>query len=50
MISSFIQSLNNQELGTMYLMLSEIEKDRSNMQRILHFITQPQANTNPTSA
>jgi glutamyl/glutaminyl-tRNA synthetase len=45
MISSFIQSLNNQELGTMYLMLSEIEKDRNNLQRILHFITQPQANT-----
>jgi hypothetical protein len=33
--------MSNQELGTMYLMLSEIEKDRSNLQRILQFITQP---------
>ena len=45
MISAFIESLDNQELGTLYLLLSEIEKDRSTMQRILHFITQPQQKT-----
>ncbi len=39
MINSFIQTLDNQELGTIYLMLSEIEKDRSNIQKILQFIT-----------
>ncbi len=41
MIASFCKTMSNQELGTMYLMLSEIEKDRSNLQRILQFITQP---------
>lgn len=45
MITAFIGSLDNQELGTMYLLLSEIEKDRTTMQRILHFITQPQTKT-----
>jgi hypothetical protein len=40
MIGSFCSAMSNQELGTMYLMLSEIEKDRSNLQRILQFITQ----------
>lgn len=39
MITTFIQTLDNQELGTIYLMLSEIEKDRSNIQKILQFIT-----------
>jgi hypothetical protein len=39
MIISFVQTLDNQELGTIYLMLSEIEKDRSNIQKILQFIT-----------
>jgi hypothetical protein len=39
--TSFCKTMSNQELGTMYLMLSEIEKDRSNLQRILQFITQP---------
>ena len=42
MIASFCKTMSNQELGTMYLMLSEIEKDRTNLQRILQFITQPQ--------
>jgi hypothetical protein len=42
MIASFCQTMSNQELGTMYLMLSEIEKDRTNLQRILQFITQSQ--------
>jgi hypothetical protein len=39
MINSFVQTLDNQELGTMYLLLAEIEKDRSNIQKILQFIT-----------
>jgi len=39
MITTFVQTLDNQELGTIYLMLSEIEKDRSNIQKILQFIT-----------
>ena len=42
MIASFCKTMSNQELGTMYLMLSEIEKDRTNLQRILQFITQSQ--------
>jgi hypothetical protein len=37
--------MTNQELGTMYLLLTEIEKDRGNLQRILHFITQPTTNS-----
>jgi hypothetical protein len=40
--------MSDQELGTMYLMLSEIEKDRGNLQRILQFITQTQPTNNPT--
>lgn len=47
MIGSFCKSMSNQELGTMYLMLSEIEKDRGNLQRILHCITQPANYSNP---
>jgi hypothetical protein len=39
MITTFVQTLDNQELGTIYLMLSEIEKDRTNIQKILQFIT-----------
>lgn len=39
MITTFVQTLDNQELGTIYLMLSEIEKDRSNIQKILQLIT-----------
>jgi len=46
MIASFCKTMSNQELGTMYLMLSEIEKDRNNLQRILQFITQKQPSTN----
>jgi hypothetical protein len=46
MIASFCKTMSNQELGTMYLMLSEIEKDRANLQRILQFITQAKQ-TNP---
>ncbi|OYU82632.1 MAG: hypothetical protein CFE24_14920 [Flavobacterium sp. BFFFF2] len=40
MISGFCQTMSNQELGTMYLLLSEIEKDRNSLKRILEFITQ----------
>jgi hypothetical protein len=47
MIGSFCSAMSDQELGTMYLLLTEIEKDRSNLQRILQFITQSQ-NTNQT--
>jgi hypothetical protein len=42
MLTSFCKTLSNQELGTMYLMFSEIEKDRGNLQRILQIITQSQ--------
>jgi len=50
MISAFCNTMTNQELGTMYLLLTEIEKDRGNLQRILHFITQPTTNsTNPNN-
>jgi hypothetical protein len=48
MITSFCSAMSDQELGTMYLLLSEIEKDRSNLQRILQFITQPKP-TNQTT-
>ena len=48
MIMSFCKTMSDQELGTMYLMLSEIEKDRGNLQRILQFITQTQPINNPT--
>jgi hypothetical protein len=48
MIMSFCKTMSDQELGTMYLMLSEIEKDRGNLQRILQFITQTQPTNNPT--
>lgn len=50
MISGFCSTMSNQELGTMYLLLTEIEKDRANLQRILHFITQAQTvNTTPNN-
>ena len=49
MIASFCKTMSNQELGTMYLMLSEIEKDRNNLQRILQFITQPQSTSQTTN-
>jgi len=47
MINTFCQSMNNQELGTMYMLLSEIEKDRQNLQKILHYVTQPNPTTTP---
>ncbi len=44
LIQSFCQGLSNQELGTMYLLLSEIEKDKAVLKTILDLITQ----NNPT--
>lgn len=49
LIGEFSSSLSNQELGTLYLLFIEFEKDRSNIQRILRFITdsaQTQQTTN----
>ncbi len=42
LIQSFCQGLSNQELGTMYLLLSEIEKDKAALKTILDLITQNQ--------
>lgn len=47
LIQSFCQGLSNQELGTMYLLLSEIEKDKAVLKTILDLITQN--NPNPQS-
>lgn len=47
LIQSFCQGLSNQELGTIYLLLSEIEKDKSVLKTILELITQN--NPNPQS-
>jgi len=46
MIQGFCSTLSNQELGSLYLLLSEIEKDRSQLQRILQQITQSPQSTN----
>jgi hypothetical protein len=40
MISEFSNSLSNQELGTLYLLLIELEKDKTNFQKILLYITE----------
>lgn len=40
LIQTFCEGLSNQELGTMYLLLSEIEKDKSTLKTILELITQ----------
>lgn len=40
LIQTFCKSLSNQELGTMYLLLSEIEKDKAVLKTILDLITQ----------
>lgn len=42
MMKEFSEGLNNQELGTLYLLFIELEKDRDNIQRILTHITQIQ--------
>ena len=40
LINEFCQSLGNQELGTLYMLFIELERDRENIQRILSYITQ----------
>lgn len=40
LITEFSNTLSNQELGTLYLLFIELEKDKENIQRILKFITQ----------
>ena len=40
LINDFSTTLSNQELGTLYLLFIELEKDKENIQRILKFITQ----------
>jgi hypothetical protein len=40
LMNEFSTTLSNQELGTLYLLFIELEKDRENIQRILKFITQ----------
>lgn len=40
LITEFSNTLTNQELGTLYLLFIELEKDKENIQRILKFITQ----------
>ena len=40
LIQTFCNGLSNQELGTMYLLLSEIEKDKAVLKTILDLITQ----------
>jgi hypothetical protein len=39
-MTEFSATLSNQELGTLYLLFIELEKDKENIQRILKFITQ----------
>jgi len=40
LMNEFSATLSNQELGTLYLLFIELEKDKENIQRILKFITQ----------
>ena len=39
MLCNFIRTLNEQEIATLYLLMAEVEKDRSNIQRVLSYIT-----------
>ena len=39
MITEFSGTLSNQELGTLYLLLIELEKDKANFQKVLLFVT-----------
>jgi DNA-binding protein Fis len=39
MLCEFIGTLNEQETATLFLLMAEIEKDRSSIQRILNYIT-----------
>lgn len=40
-ICDFVRTLSEQELATLYLLMAEIEKDRSAVQQVLHYLTQP---------
>jgi len=42
MLCNFIRTLNEQEIATLYLLMAEVEKDRSNIQRVLSYITRKQ--------
>ena len=42
MLCNFIRTLNEQEIATLYLLMAEVEKDRSNIQRVLSYITRHQ--------
>lgn len=50
LISEFCETLNNQELGSIYLLFIELEKDRSNIQRILKYITTTNDNKQSSNA
>jgi hypothetical protein len=51
LMTEFRSTLTNQELGTLYLLFIELEKDKENIQRILKFITQTSTpKTNETNA
>ncbi|MEZ4798183.1 MAG: hypothetical protein R2809_00100 [Flavobacteriales bacterium] len=39
LIGEFSATLDNQELGTLYLLFIEFEKDKNNIQKILRYIT-----------
>jgi hypothetical protein len=45
MLCNFIRTLNEQEIATLYLLMAEVEKDRSNIQRVLSYITRQQTRT-----
>jgi hypothetical protein len=50
LIGEFSGTLSNQELGTLYLLFIEFEKDKSNIQKILRFITDPSHTQQQTHA
>lgn len=40
-ICGFVRTLSEQETATLYLLMAEIEKDRTLVQQVLHYLTQP---------
>ncbi|MBU6158722.1 MAG: hypothetical protein KGP35_06785 [Bacteroidetes bacterium] len=48
LISEFCETLSNQELGSIYLLFIELEKDRNNIQQILKYITTSNEKQSPT--
>jgi len=40
MVCDFIRSMTEQEVATLYLLMTEVEKDRTVIQKVLHYITQ----------